>query len=630
MALLSGCGQPAASAAVSAVDSAAVEAADSVQEDPSGPVTTISLNGDSVKIDGPGAQAKGAVVTITQNGDYYLSGTLEDGQILVDADKADEDVRLHLSGVDIACLSSAPIYVKQAGLVYIQLEDGTENTVTDTENYVFAQGEDEPDAAIFSKDDLCFMGTGSLTVVGSYDMAIHGKDDLSFCQTGTYEIRSRGDGIKGKDSVTISDVTMDLYAQEDGIQGSNDKDDLKGTVTIGGKCDLYIEAGKHGIHAESAVAILDSENISIHAQEDGIHSNSYSTQIDGGRLTIIAQQDGIQAAGELRVSGGILGIVTGGGAENAPEHTEDWGFPGWFSEPAQEDTVSAKGLKSDGDLTIAGGSISIDALDDALHCAGALTVSGGDLTIATGDDGLHSDDTLTVSDGKINITESYEGLEALFIHISGGDIALVASDDGLNAAGGSEADFDFMGPPGFGGQAETLEGASYYVHITGGTLDVDAGGDGLDSNGALFIEGGTITVSGPENAMNGALDYTTTGQITGGTAVICGASGMAQNFDTSSTQPSLMYTFDSYLPAGTTVTLADGSGQVLAEAVMVKRFNNVVISTPELQVGETYTLTCGDQTADIELTEVITTVGGFGGFGGPGGGPGGPPGGPMG
>jgi hypothetical protein len=167
--------------------------------------------------------------------------------------------------------------------------------------------------------------------------------------------------------------------------------------------------------------------------------------------------------------------------------------------------------------------------------------------------------------------------------------------------------------------------------MTGGTLNVDAAGDGLDYNGALFVTGGTIHVSGPEDSMNGALDYTTTGQITGGTLIACGASGMAQNFDTSSTQCSLMYTLSENMEAGTTVTLSDGDGNVLLEDTMEKSFNSVVISTPELTVGETYTLTCGDTSVEIELTDTITSSGasGFGGMGGGfgggdmGGGPGG-------
>lgn len=621
---------PSAEAIGPETDSA--EIAESVTED-AGPRCDITLNGSGVSIDGPGAKASGSIVTITQSGDYYLSGKLEDGQILVDAGKEDDEVRLHLCGADITCSKGAAIYVKQAGLVYIEAEAGTENFVADTENYVFAEGEDEPDAAIFSKDDLYFLGTGTLTVTGNYDMAIHGKDMLSFNQAGSYKLQSKGDGIKGKDSVAVQDVTMDIQAGEDGIQSNNDKDAGLGTVTISGGCELAINAGKDGIRAESQVNILDGDNISIHAEEDGIHC-THDVVVFSGNLNVIAQQDGIQADSHMDISGGTLDIETGGGAENAPEHTEDFGPPGWFQNADTDETVSAKGLKADGDITISGGTISINSMDDAVHCAGTLTVKKtADLAVATGDDGFHSDDTLSIEGGKINITESYEGLEAVFIKISGGDTTLVASDDGLNAAGGTTADTDFAfrGPP-MEGIAETLEEATYYVHITGGTLTVDAGGDGLDSNGALYIDGGEIYVSGPAGSFNGGLDYTTTGQINGGSLLVTEIASMAENFDSSSSQVSFMYGLSSTLDAGSTVKLTDKAGKVLVEREAIKEFNCVTISLPGLEVGETYTLTCGGESMEVEITDTISRLGAGGfGFGGPGGGPGGGmPGGPGG
>ena len=180
---------------------------------------------------------------------------------------------------------------------------------------------------------------------------------------------------------------------------------------------------------------------------------------------------------------------------------------------------------------------------------------------------------------------------------------------------------------GFGGGAETLETATYYANITGGILNVDASGDGLDSNGALFISGGTVTVSGPTNFGNGALDYTTTGQVTGGTVIITGSSGMAMNFDSSSTQPALMQTFSAYFDGGTTVTVSDSTGAVLAEFTPAKTYNNVVVSLPEFTVGETYTVTCGTESMEVTLESVVTGGGGgFGpGMGGFGGGRGGRP-----
>ena len=630
--VLSACGKPQQSAAPAA-SGAAVSSSAEAAEEAAAVSATITLSNEGVTVSGGGVKADGSTVTITKAGNYAITGELSNGQILVDADK-DSDVTLTLAGVSISCADSTPIYIKKAHTVHVLTAEGTENDVSDGDAYTLDEGEDEPDAAIFSKADLYFTGSGSLTVEGNYAMAVHGKDGVYFEGDGTYKLLSAGDGVKGKDLVAISDnVSLSISAGSDGIQATNKKDESLGYVSVVGGT-LSITAGKHGIKTATDLNVLGG-SLTIDAQSDGLHAGSDiqlgSPDYDPPALTITAQCDGIQASGNLTVDQAVtLGITTGGGAANAPEHVEEFGFPGWFDaqeDSSEETTSSAKGLKSDGDMTISSGAITLDCMDDGLHCGGALTISeDAALTIATGDDGIHSDNTLEISGGTIDITQSYEGLEAVFITISGGDISLVASDDGLNAAGGSSADedFPFMGP-GQEGKAETLEEANYYILITGGTLNVNAGGDGLDSNGAFFMEGGTVIVSGPEDSMNGALDYTTTGQITGGTLIACGASGMAQNFDNSSTQCSLLYNFDETFAGGTTVSLTDADGNVLFEAEMAKSFNSVVLSTPDMQVGETYTLTCGDSSVEAELTDTITALGTTWGFGGPGGGPGGPP-----
>lgn len=139
--------------------------------------TSITLNQSSIEVDGSGASANGSIVTITNAGTYVLSGTLDDGQVIVDANKNDL-VRLVLNGVTLSCSTSAPIYSKQADKTILILADGSQNTVQDTTQYIYATGEDEPDAAIFSKDSLSINGSGSLTVTGNFNNGIGSKDDL--------------------------------------------------------------------------------------------------------------------------------------------------------------------------------------------------------------------------------------------------------------------------------------------------------------------------------------------------------------------------------------------------------------------------------------------------------------------
>jgi signal transduction histidine kinase len=134
--------------------------------------TYITLNGDSITVDGDGAVAEGSRVTIITAGTYSISGHLDDGQIIVNTDDA-EPVGVILNGIDINHATGAPIYVESAEETVIVLADGTENYVSDSASYVFENtDDDEPNAAIFSKDELTIEGSGTLTVVGNYNDAI--------------------------------------------------------------------------------------------------------------------------------------------------------------------------------------------------------------------------------------------------------------------------------------------------------------------------------------------------------------------------------------------------------------------------------------------------------------------------
>ena len=197
----------------------------------------IKLEGDSITFEGSGATVNGNIVTITSAGMYSISGTLNDGQIIVDTQDA-ETVELVLNGADITYSTSAPIYVSNAGKTVITLADGTENYVTDGASYLFEDAEDEPNAAIFSKDDLTINGNGSLTVNANYNNGIASKDDLKITG-GSITVTAVNDGIKGRDSIAVKDGTITINAGGDGMQANNDIDAEKGYVAIeGGTLDI--------------------------------------------------------------------------------------------------------------------------------------------------------------------------------------------------------------------------------------------------------------------------------------------------------------------------------------------------------------------------------------------------------
>jgi hypothetical protein len=300
-------------------------------------------------------------------------------------------------------------------------------------------------------------------------------------------------------------------------------------------------------------------------------------------------------------------------------------------------TASKHGLSGKDSVKIANGTFDITSGKDGLHSEnsdddtlGFTYICGGDFTINADDDGIHAETDLTITDGNINVEKSYEGIEGLTINISGGDIHVVSSDDGLNAAGGSSDSFSFGG--GFGGnmqapdtniETENTDSSSQdaAIYISGGTIYVNAEGDGIDSNGTLSISGGEIYVSGPTNGGNGAIDYETSGTITGGIVIAAGASQMAMNFGSDSTQGSILVTTNAQ-EAGTTVELKDSENNVLATYTPEKTYDSVVISCPDITTDQTYTFTAGTYSTDITMDSLIYGEGsnGFGMGGGMGGG----------
>ena len=373
-------------------------------------------------------------------------------------------------------------------------------------------------------------------------------------------------------------------------------------LTLNGTGTLSVDSNyKFGIVGKDDVVIANV-SLQVNAVSDGIVGKD-SVSIGSGTVDIVSGGDGIVSensedatVGSVLIDGGTITIETGGSGAD-----------------------SAKGIKAQAALAVNVGDITINSEDDALHSATAVTITSGTLLLSAGDDGIHSDDLVAISGGDITVSGSYEGIEGGTITVSGGTIDVTASDDGFNAAGGADSS---AGSAPRGNDAFVADTSKSLV-ISGGTVTVNADGDGLDSNGTMAISGGTIYVSGPTNSGNGALDSGSSMTISGGTIIAAGSAGMAQTFDESSTQASISYTFTAPQQAGTTISLQDASGNVIASYAPEKVYQSVVISSPELTVGQSYTLYTGSTSVDsITLSGVVTTIGSGnvggmnGGFGG--------------
>ena len=323
--------------------------------------------------------------------------------------------------------------------------------------------------------------------------------------------------------------------------------------------------------------------------------------LTSGTYVITSASHGIAGKDSVRISNGSYIIVSGKDGIHG-EHTEDssLGFVylagGTFDITSQQDGISASSW-----LQAEGGTYTIDAEDDTLHSNGNLVIHDGTYTLSSGDDGIHADSNVTIAGGTIDITKSYEGIEGLSIDVTGGESSVLASDDGMNAAGGNDSS-GFEGPGPGGDQFASTEGA--YIHISGGILHVNAYGDGIDSNGDITVSGGETYVSGPTNSGNGTLDYSGTAQITGGIFAASGSSGMAQNFDSSSTQGVIMVNVEEQ-ETNTEIALLDISGTELLGWTAEKEYSSVIVSSPEIQQGETYTLKAGTEEQSITMDSLV-------------------------
>ena len=163
------------------------------------------------------------------------------------------------------------------------------------------------------------------------------------------------------------------------------------------------------------------------------------------------------------------------------------------------------------------------------------------------------------------------------------------------------------------------------INISGGKITVNAEGDGLDSNGDITVSGGETYVSGTTRGGNGGIDYNGTATITGGTVIVTEIQSMTESFGSGSTQGVVQLSVSNQA-AGTTVSIKDSRGNVLASYTPAKEYNSVIISTKGMVQGETYTVTAGTVTQEVTLNQLVTGSTGMGGSGGPGGmgGPGGP------
>lgn len=632
-------------------------------EDDSWKDNTGTVDLDNVEVTGDGISVSDNVITISKGGDFEVTGTLDDGQIVIDTE---EKVKLRLSGMSLTNKNGSAVYVKNADKAYITLTDNTKNTLTDGENYT--SGDENEKGCITSRDNFEIKGSGSLTVNGNYNHGIFSSNSIEI-GNGNITVNAKNDGIHANDTLAISGGTVNVTAEGDGLQAEEILDISEGEV-----------------------------NVTTTGEVKASTSNDF-----GGR-------------GEMKDSS----QMTDDEIKSMREQMNNNQFTQTEESDDSEDT-SSKGIKADWMLDISGGEVTVNSTDHAIHCASDINITGGTLNLSSeSKKGISGHGDVTIDDGDITITKSTEGIESKkTLTINGGDIDITASDDGLNSGGtganqnggfgggtnmqfGQQGDRGQIGRPNSNGQGgnqmtppempsdqngnqmtppempsnqngnqmtpsempsdqnggqmtppemsngqngnqmtppempngqngnqmtppnmQQAEGneqdSEHHIQINGGNIKIVADADGIDSNGSLFINGGTVTVDAQATGAESAFDTDGAFIVNGGTIIGVSGSGMDENPNSYSAQNVILAYTTSQISAGDEVKITDSNGKTIAEYTAVKGGSKIVYSSDKLKTGEMYTVyASGEEVGSAEIESSITKIGtksnsGFGG-----------------
>lgn len=409
-------------------------------------VFAVTLNGATITVDdGAGAVVNGAVATLTTAATYVISGTLNNGQVIVDTDD-EETVKIILNGADITCTTNSPLAILNAEKTVVILADGTTNTVTDGAIYP-----DDADAsgALFSDDDLTICGNGQLTVNGNYNDGIACKDGLVI-NSGTIIVNAvADDGIRGKDYLVVNGGNITVNSVGDAVKSDNDDDADKGYIYIkdgtfnitsqedgfAAETDLLVEGGtfnitsgggNNAVTADSAKGlkakvsvVIEGGDFTIDSADDAVHSND-NIAINGGNFVISTGDDGVHADTSIRISNGSFNILKCyEGIEAVNIVIDDGEF---YINSSDDGLNAAGGADSSGMgggfvgggeyyLVINGGYIAIEAVGDGIDANGTIQMTGGTVLVhgptANNNSAIDYDVSFKITGGLLLAAGSY-------------------------------------------------------------------------------------------------------------------------------------------------------------------------------------------------------------------------------
>lgn len=422
--------------------------------------------------------------------------------------------------------------------------------------------DDSHKGALYAKGPLLISGTGSLEVYGTYNNGIHGKSNVVIDKGVNLYVKSTANhGIKAGADMYINGGIINVEVSAAGAKAIN----ADANVTVNGGRTTVIATGDGEWEEDETLTYGGDTKAAAGIGSDG---NLY---INGGEVYAKATGSGgkgIKADYEAYITGGKIRIITEGGLYYNNGKTESLNYTGNTDNLPSAYTSSPKGMK-----------IGSKDENDVAY-GGPLVISGGDIMVRTSGNNA-------------------EGIESKgTLEVSGGTVLVYAHDDAIN----STSD----------------------LTISGGTVvAVGTNNDGIDSNGDMYLKGGTLIACGASGAEAGIdINEQKKLYITGG--YIFGIGGRIDGNLGSTTQG--IITTTGSITANGTVSVSNSSKTLYTFNMPPISYNSgtMLISTPDLSSGSSYTLKSGSSSTTVTASNTISSgMSGGPGGGMPGGGPGG-------
>ena len=625
--------------------------------------------------DGSTITQNDSVYTITQAGEYTVTGLLSEGQIVVNADD-NAEITIVLNGTSITCSNGSPIYIKNADNIKIKSEENTYNCIVDAR----VEADDNSDnsssengnAAIYAACDLKLVGKGALSVTGNYNNGIQSKDDISIKNV-TIKVNAVNNAIKGNDEVAIeSGEIIAISRKGDGIKTSNSslstKGKQKGNVIIsGGNIDIY--AACDGIDAAYGVDVSGDGNLNIYTDTYSNYSeavaadNSGSSAISSGSSISNPDSSASNPGSSNQNQGSssksssnatMMTYTTTANTDNQnnsrmgtpPDMNNTQNNGNMGNPPDMNNSSSNSGNNRDMKGNFSGRNGAANGMPGnnssgnsskksystkGIKAESEINISGAAINISSTDDGIHANSDsgvletgedgkgiISISGGTITISTGDDGIHAdKELNITDGYINVLTSYEGLeaitiNISGGQS----FVYATDDGINACTGDGTSTpLINITGGYVDVTTGSgdtDGIDSNGSYTQSGGMVLVKGGSSSGQVSGSIDVDGNITI-TGGTCIALGGICETPVNSVNA---YVFSSVSFNAGSYSVKDSSGNEIISFTLNNSYSNGWICTSALTTNTEYTLYC-DGSSLTNWTQSAGTMGASnaGGFG---------------